>query len=108
MAVRLSALRAGRDNSRYSSKNFVEISGLMNVLDMEADIVPSLARDHPHTHEPIASRTPPKALASQTGLDRARIVEPHTETSLAHWDPSRARLVRVWAPLDRAANVIGQ
>jgi hypothetical protein len=28
----------------------------MNVLDMEADMVPSLARDHPHTYEPIASR----------------------------------------------------
>jgi hypothetical protein len=40
----------------------------MNVLHMEADIVPSLARDHPHTYEPIASRAPPKALASQAGL----------------------------------------
>jgi hypothetical protein len=32
----------------------------MNVLDM----VPSLARDRPHTYEPIASRAPPKGLAS--------------------------------------------
>jgi hypothetical protein len=55
----------------------------MNVLDMEADMVPSLARDNPQTYEPIASR--------------ARLVAPHTQTSLAHWDPSRARLVRVWA-----------
>jgi hypothetical protein len=36
----------------------------MNVSDMEADMVPSLARDHPHTYEPIASRAPPKALAN--------------------------------------------
>jgi hypothetical protein len=28
----------------------------MNVLDMEADMVPSLARDHPHTCEPIPCR----------------------------------------------------
>jgi hypothetical protein len=27
-------------------------------------MVPSLARDHPHTYEPAASRAPPKALAS--------------------------------------------
>jgi hypothetical protein len=56
-------------------------------------MVPSLARDHPHTYEPIASR--------------ARLVAPHTQTSLAHWDPSRAKLVRVWAPLDSAAIVLG-
>jgi hypothetical protein len=79
----------------------------MNVLDMEANMAPSLARDHPHTYEPIASRAPPKDLASQAGLCRARLVAPHTQTSLAHWDPSRARLVRVWAPLERAATVIG-
>jgi hypothetical protein len=47
----------------------------MNVLDVEADMVPSLARNHPHTYEPIASR--------------ARLVAPHTQTSLAHWDPSQ-------------------
>jgi hypothetical protein len=41
----------------------------------------------PHTYEPIASRAPPKALASQ-----ARLVAPHTQTSLAHWNPSRAGL----------------
>jgi hypothetical protein len=50
----------------------------MNVLDMEADMVLSLARDHPHTYEPIASRAPPKALASQAGLGRARLVAPHS------------------------------
>jgi hypothetical protein len=69
----------------------------MNVLDLEADMVQSLARDHPQTYEPTASRAPPKALESQAGLGRARLVALHTQTSLAHWNPSRARLVRVWA-----------
>jgi hypothetical protein len=58
-----------------------------------------LVRDNPHMYEPIASRAPPKALASQAGLGRARLVVPHTQRSLAHWNPSRAGLVRVWAPL---------
>jgi hypothetical protein len=79
-------------------KTLSKKSRLMNVLDMEADMVPSLARDHQHTYEPIASRAPTKALASQAGLGRARLVAPHRQTSLAHWNPSRARLVRVWAP----------
>jgi hypothetical protein len=70
----------------------------MNVLDMEANMDLSLAWDHPHTYEPNASRTPPKALVSQAGLGQARLVAPHTQTSMAHWDPSQARLIRVWAP----------
>jgi hypothetical protein len=49
----------------------------------------------PPTHvransEPVASRAPPKALASPAGLVRSRLVAPHTQTSLAHWNPSRA------------------
>jgi hypothetical protein len=51
----------------------------------------------PPTHiransEPAASRAPPKALASPAGLGRARLVAPHAQTSLAHWNPSRAGL----------------
>jgi hypothetical protein len=51
----------------------------------------------PPTHvransEPVASRAPPKALASPSGLGRARLVAPHTQTSLALWNPSRAAL----------------
>jgi hypothetical protein len=73
----------------------------------------------PPTHvransEPAASRAPSNALASQSGLGRARLVAPHTQTSLAHWNMSRAepdsrrRHVRVWAPLDRSAPVTGR
>jgi hypothetical protein len=85
----------------------------MNVLDMEADMVPSLVTkltlpvrvavwiretgSGTPTHvransEPVASRAPLKALASQAGLGRARLVAHHTQTSLAHWNPSRAGL----------------
>jgi hypothetical protein len=82
----------------------------MNVLDMEANMVPPLvtkltlslcvwpcryarlARDHPHTYEPVASRAPPKTLASPAGLGRARLVAPHRQTSFAHLNPSRAGL----------------
>jgi hypothetical protein len=51
----------------------------------------------PPTHvransEPAASRVLPKALSSQAGLGRPRLVAPHTQTSLVHWDPSRAGL----------------
>jgi hypothetical protein len=56
----------------------------------------------PPTHVRVssepASRAQPKALASPAGLGRARLVAPHTQTSLAHWNPSRVRLLRVWAP----------
>jgi hypothetical protein len=77
----------------------------MNVLDMEADIVPpSVTKltlsvrvavwiretgSEPPTHvransEPGASQAPPKVLASPAGLGRPRLVAPHTQTSLAH------------------------
>jgi hypothetical protein len=51
----------------------------------------------PPTHvrdksDPAASRATPKVLASPARLGRARLVAPHTEASLAHWDPSRAGL----------------
>jgi hypothetical protein len=78
------------------------------LLDVEADMVPPLVTNHTvcacgrvdtrdwlgttHTYEPIASRAPPKALASPAGLGRARFVASHTQTSLAHWNPSRAGL----------------
>jgi hypothetical protein len=50
----------------------------------------------PPTHvranrEPAASRAPLKALASPAELGRARLVAPHIQTSLAHWDASQAR-----------------
>jgi hypothetical protein len=78
---------------------------------MEADLVPPLMTkltlavrvavwirepgSGPPTHvransEPAASRAPPKALESPAGLGRARLVTAHTQTSMAHWDPSRA------------------
>jgi hypothetical protein len=49
----------------------------------------------PPTHvransEPAASRAPPKALASPAGLCRARLMVPHTQTSLSHWNLSLA------------------
>jgi hypothetical protein len=95
-------------------------------LEVEADMAPSLVTkltlsvrvavwiretgSGPPTHvrvnsEPAASRAPPKALASPAGLGRARLVAPHTQASLAHRNPSRARLVRVPTPLDRSATV---
>jgi hypothetical protein len=41
---------------------------------------------------PAVSQAPPKALAGPAGLVRARLVAPHTQTSLAHGNPSRAGL----------------
>jgi hypothetical protein len=85
----------------------------MNVLDMEADMVPPLVTkltltvrvavwirepgSEPPTHvransEAAARRAPLKALASQAGLSRAQLLAPHTQTSLAYWNPSRAGL----------------
>jgi hypothetical protein len=41
---------------------------------------------------PTHSRAPPKALASPAGLGQAQLVASHTQTSLAHWNPSWAGL----------------
>jgi hypothetical protein len=82
----------------------------MNVLDMEADMVPPLVTKlrlsvrvavwirETGSGPPTHVRANSKPVASPAGLGRARLVAPHTETSLAHWDPSRAALIRVWAP----------
>jgi hypothetical protein len=57
------------------------------------DEIGSLGPEPSRTREPdsyvygrlaIASRAPPKALASQAELGRARLVAPHTQSSLAH------------------------
>ena len=95
--------------SRYSSKNFVKKPGLVNVLDMVADMVPKLALSvfvavwiresglEPPTHvrannKPVASRAPPKGLTSQARIGQVRLVTLHTRTSLTHWNPSPAGL----------------
>ena len=57
----------------------------------------------PPTHvransKPAASRALPKVLTSQARIGQVRLVTLHTRTSLNHWNPSPAGLVRVWAP----------
>jgi hypothetical protein len=83
-------------NSRYSSKHFVKKSRLMNILDMEADMVPPLvtklalfvrvvwpcgctrlAWDHPHTYEPIASRR--RAKPHRRSWRTRLMAPPHTD-----------------------------
>jgi hypothetical protein len=50
---------------------------------------------------PTHVRANSEPAASRARLGRARLLAPHTQKSLAHWDPSRARLVRVRAPLNK-------
>jgi hypothetical protein len=77
----------------------------MNVLDVEAEIIPPLVTKltlsvrvavwvrEPGSGPPTHVRANSEPAASQAGLGLARLVAPHTQTSLAHWDPNRAILV---------------
>jgi hypothetical protein len=75
----------------------------------------SLARDHLHTYEPIASRRraephrrPWRAQLDSAEPDSWRPTHRRVWLSGTGAEPdSRVRLVRVWAPLDRVATVIG-
>jgi hypothetical protein len=77
----------------------------MNVLDMEADMVPPLmtkltmsVRVAVWIREPGSGPATHVRANSEPAARPSGLVAPHTQTSLAQWNPSRARLVRVWEP----------